>query len=152
MKKNQKTYLLLGTVLAIWGILGFRIVKTLNPPEEKTEIIAEVVSDTLSSIIKRDTFSISADYRDPFLGTMPKKAKKVKNPKKKKPVAPKRQITYQGSVAQNGSKTRLFFISIDGQQFVFEKGKAIDGVTLVWGNQKTIKVTYTGHTETHTLE
>ncbi|MEX0274329.1 MAG: hypothetical protein AB3N16_08130 [Flavobacteriaceae bacterium] len=151
MKKSRKTYILLGLVLAIWGVLGFRIVKTLNPPEEKNEVVSGVTADLPVVIKKRDTFSIAANYRDPFLGTLPKKQRSAKATAKKETVAPKRTIAYQGSVATNGTKSRLFFVTVDGQQHVFEKGKEIDGVTLIRGSEKSIKVKYNNHIETHSL-
>jgi hypothetical protein len=152
MKSNKKTYLLLTLVLIIWGLLAFRIVKTLNPTEEKKEPIEITTSDIPEITIKRDTFSISGDYRDPFLGTLPKKTRKSKISKPKKIEVPKRNITYQGSVALNDSGDRMFFVSVDGQQHVFEKRKEIDGVMLISGDKKSIKIKYKGHRETHTIQ
>ncbi|PRX57191.1 hypothetical protein [Flagellimonas meridianipacifica] len=152
MKNKKKTYLLLLVVLAIWGILGFRIIATLGPSEEVQSPTKTVALEQPLTLKKRDTFSINANYRDPFLGTLPKTKKKAKTPKKKSPIAPKRSIAYHGSVAQNGSKSRLFFVWVDNQQYIFEKGKSIDGVTVVSGTKERIKVTYAGHTETHILK
>lgn len=152
MKNKKKTYLLLVAVLAIWGILGFRIIATLGPSDEVQTPIKTATLEQPLTLKIRDTFSINANYRDPFLGTLPKTKKKSKTPKKKPPKAPKRSIAYHGSVAQNGAKSRLFFVWIDDQQHIFEKGKSVDGVTLVWGTKERIKVTYGGHTETHALK
>jgi hypothetical protein len=152
MKSNKKTYILLTLVLIIWGLLAFRIVKTLNPTEENSDPIQITELDIPKVKIKRDTFSIDGNYRDPFLGTSPTPIKKRKVTKSKKIEAPKRNITYQGSVALNDSGDRMFFVSIDGQQHVFEKRKKIDGVTLISGDKKSIKVKYKGHQETLTLQ
>ncbi|MAU27265.1 MAG: hypothetical protein CMH48_09970 [Muricauda sp.] len=152
MKKNKKTYVLLALVVIIWGVLGFRLVKTLNPQKDEITIAENLEPYTPIPIKKRDTFSVSANYRDPFLGTLPKNSQKEKRSAIQIPKTPERMISYQGSVSANGSQSRLFFISIDGQQHVFEKGKVIDGVALVWGNDQRIKVRYGTRTETHTLE
>lgn len=150
MKKNKKTYLLLVLVLAIWGILGFKIVGAINPMEEPDKPILFDNKIVQNEIRKRDTFSIVANYRDPFLGTMPKteKPKRTKLKSVKKPQLPKKNIGYSGSVAQNGSKNRMFFVSIDGQQHIMSKNVIINDVKLVWGDASSIKVKYPGHTET----
>ncbi len=145
--------MLLALVISIWGILGFRIIRTLTPPEEQIAMVNNEASKVLLPTQNRDTFSIDGNYRDPFLGTFPKGSRKTpKTPKKTVPKAPKKQLIYQGSVVGEGNKGRLFFISIDGEQHILKKGKAVQGVTLVWGNTKKVKVSYDGYTEIVKLE
>lgn len=153
MTKNQKTYALLALVLTVWGVLGFKVVKGLGsntPVQQEVHLDKSFVAQTIE---KRDPILIEANYRDPFLGTPPKSQKPKRTVKKKviKPKPPKKNIAYSGSVAQNGTKNRMFFVTIDGQQHIMEKNQKINEVTLVWGNQESIKVKYPGHTETITL-
>lgn len=150
MTKNQKTYLLLALVLGIWGVLGFKVVNGLGTDEPAQEQIRLDKPYVAKTIEKRQPILIAANYRDPFLGTPPKSQKTKKTTKKKvvKPKPPKKNIGYSGSVAQNGTKNRMFFVTISGQQHIMEKNQKINEVTLVWGNQESIKVKYPGHTET----
>ena len=150
MGKNQKTYVLLAVVLTVWGILGFKVIKGLGSKEavaQEIQLDAPFVAQTLE---KREAILIAANYRDPFLGTPPKSHEPQKKVKKKtaKPKPPKRNIAYSGSVAQNGTKNRIFFVTIDGQQHLMEKKQKINEVTLVRGNQESITVKYPGHTQT----
>ena len=62
-------------VTTIWGVLGFKIVNSINPPEQAVEVQTKLVTFMPKVIKARDTFSILANYRDPFLGTLPKKKK-----------------------------------------------------------------------------
>ncbi|UJH68666.1 hypothetical protein [Allomuricauda sp. SCSIO 65647] len=154
MKKNKKTYLLLALVLVIWGVLGFKIVGAINTTEEpidKVDLTETYVAPTLK---KRDTFAITANYRDPFLGTMPKSEKIEKTKKKvvKKAETPQKNIQYAGSVAENGSNKRLFFVSIDGQQHIMAQNETVADVKLIKGNQESIKVRYGTRTETILLQ
>jgi hypothetical protein len=151
MKKSKKTYALLALVLGIWGFLGFKIVGAMNPDENIPIISAVPKAFTPKEIKKRETFEIAANYRDPFLGTLPKSnlpKKVVRKKVVKKPALPKKNIAYSGSVGQNGSNNRMYFVSIDGQQHIMSKNESIGEVTLLWGDSESIKVKYPGHTET----
>ncbi|PCJ95000.1 MAG: hypothetical protein COA50_11580 [Flavobacteriaceae bacterium] len=153
MKKNKKTYVLLSVVLAIWGILGYKIIVGIGSDDVQRNEMALVETYVPIKVKKRDTFVILANYRDPFLGTMPKKAevKNKRNVVPKKTVLPKKDITYSGSVSQSNTNNRMFFISIDGQQYIMSKKEEIVGVRLVSGNEQQIKVRYNGRTETISL-
>jgi hypothetical protein len=151
LSKNLKTYLLLAIVLLIWGIIGFKVVSAISKEPEVPMVEARPTM-LPRSIVKKDTFKLVADYRDPFLGTLPKSKKKpVKRTVQKKPVA-KRNIIYSGLVSQTGSGNTMFFVSIDGQQYIMSKSQEIDGVRLLKGNDKNITVRYDGRSETILLQ
>ncbi len=152
MKKSARTYLLLGAVLVIWGVLGFRIVKTVNPPDPETTQAPAKDRFQPMKIMERDTFSIAANYRDPFLGTIPKSkkpssAKATKGKQEIKPKLPEKNITYSGFVNEKGSNQKIFFITVDGQQLMLSKNQQQEGVKLVSGNDENIRVRYNGLTK-----
>ena len=138
--------MLLGLVLIVWGIIGFKVVGALSPKPEPV-VVSEPVFKATQPVKKKDTFSLMANYRDPFLGTMPTPKKVKRSPIKKKPVA-KRAIVYSGSVSQSGSGNSLFFVSIDGQQHVMSLKQVVDSVRLLGGNARQIKVRYSGVVKT----
>ena len=146
MKQRKKTYILLAVVLAIWGILGFRVVKTLKPEYEEPQQVVLTDYQIPENQKKRDTFSIDGNYRDPFLGKMPKEKKSSKGVRRKaKATSPTKNITYQGSVGDKGSKNRMFFVNIEGQQHILTLGQKVDDVVLISGDNAQIKVRYPGH-------
>ncbi|MBD1261978.1 hypothetical protein HZY62_15350 [Maribacter polysiphoniae] len=150
MKKNHKTYLLLALVLGIWGIIAFKIISAVNPPAEKTNVMATNDSFVPAKIKARDTFSIVANYRDPFLGTMPKSLKKSKSRKgiiKKNPI-PDKNIIYTGFITESTSKKNIFFLTIDGQQQMMSKNDIIQDVKLISGNTDKVRIRYKGRTKT----
>ena len=101
---------------------------------------------------KRDTFELVADYRDPFLGTLPtSKQKPFKRTVQKKPIS-KRNIVYSGLVSQTESGNTMYFVSIDGQQHIMSKNAEINGVKLLKGNSQKITVHYDGRSETIVLQ
>jgi len=149
MKKNQKTSILLTAVLAIWGILGFKIVKTVNPISDQNT--QQVLSETFKPIVykQRDTFSIQANYRDPFLGTFPQpiKPKRIKKAKPKKDTPPQREIQYTGFITESSSAPTIFFLTIDGQQQLMAKNEVFREVRLLSGNSEKIRVLVDGKTK-----
>ncbi|WP_306013953.1 MULTISPECIES: hypothetical protein [unclassified Allomuricauda] len=151
MSKSAKTYTLLGLVLLIWGIIGFKVIKALThepdiPPMQVTKSELVQIANT------KDSFSINADYRDPFLGTLPGTKKKMAQRTIKKEPVQKRNIIYSGLVTESSTGNTLFFISIDGQQHMMSLKEEINGVTLVNGNDRQIKVRYGGQSETISLQ
>ncbi|WP_299535754.1 hypothetical protein [Ulvibacterium sp.] len=150
MKKNQKTYVLLTVVLAIWGILGFKVIKTVNPDSDPT--VRPIASEKFKPIQfqERDTFSILANYRDPFLGTLPKSLtpKKPKRTFQKKDTLPKRDILYTGFIAESSSGQEIFFLTIDGHQQLMAKNEVFRKVKLLSGDPKKVRVRFDGKAKT----
>lgn len=109
-------------------------------------------SEQVQIATTKDSFSINADYRDPFLGTLPSTKKKMAQRTIKKEPVQKRNIMYSGLVTESSTGNTLFFISIDGQQHMMSLKEEINGVTLVYGNDKQIKVRYGGQSETISLQ
>jgi len=143
MKKNTNTYVLLAAVALIWGTIGYRIISGMNdeptPPQGATAVKFKPLPTK-----EKETFTILAEYRDPFLGTLPKKpAKKVtRSSKPKAAPMPVIQITYTGFVADKDTKQNIFFVSINGTQHLMSPAKEIDKVKLLSGNAKSIRVQY----------
>jgi len=155
MKKQNKTYLLLAVVLGIWGSIGFKFLSAVNP---STQEIAQVTSDQIfvpKDIKEREVFSIVADYRDPFLGTVkaPKKvAKKTsKEPVVKKAPIPTKSIQYTGFITDKSSKQKIFFVTIDGQQQMMSLNDTFQEVKLIRGTKSSIRVKYDGRTQNISL-
>ena len=141
--------MLLGLVLSVWGVLGFRIMRTVNPSANITPDIVRLEKFVPMAIKKRDTFSIVANYRDPFLGTMPKadKPKKASIGIQKKKVLSEKNIVYTGFITKSGSGGKIFFLTVDGQQRMLSKNESFKEVKLVSGNSKKIRVKYNGKTK-----
>lgn len=153
MKKNRKTYLLLTVVAGIWGIIAFKVLGAVNPSSNALGPVASNEIFVPKQVKERDTFSILANYRDPFLGTVqaPKKVQKASVKKAAKPVLPTKNIQYSGIITDKDSKQKIFFISIDGQQQMMSINDTFQEVKLVSGTENTVKVRYDGSTKTIAL-
>lgn len=144
MKSNKNIYLLVPTVLFIWGVIGYKIYTTLNP-EDTIELAQNNIVNFKPAVIKEvEKFTISANYRDPFLGkSFIKKIQKTANKKKEAPVIQFPQIVYRGMIAPKGSNQKeVFFVTINNTQQFLSVGKQIDGVHLLNGNNKQIIISF----------
>lgn len=149
MKRNKKTYLLLLLVLVIWGVLGFKLLGSLNPNKSPSAPLVAVERFKPNAITKKDTFSIIADYRDPFLGTLPKRKDTVSRKKTipKIVTVPEKQIRYSGFVTESTTGKKIFFLSIDGQNYMMTLLQVEQEVKLLAGNGENIKVKYGSQTK-----
>ncbi len=152
MGKNTKTYVLLAVVLVIWGIIAVRIFSTISPETQEEQAISKA-SFTPLKVIAPDTFSINADYRDPFLGTYPASAATAAKPKRTpKKEMPAIAVQYTGSMVNSSAKKHIYFVTINGQQHLLEKGKTAGDVTLIHGTEKAITIRYQGFTKLVALQ
>lgn len=140
----------MGLVLVIWGIIGYKIINAFSA-DPVINTVTRNVSFKPKKVAKKDTFSLLANYRDPFLGTWNKaKKKKAKGIIKRKSVQFP-NIVFTGLVSGAQTKDHIFFVTIAGKQYLMNKGAANDGVTLVSGTSRNIKVRYKGTLKTITL-
>ncbi|MBL4604155.1 MAG: hypothetical protein JKY02_00370 [Flavobacteriaceae bacterium] len=148
MNKNQKTYLLLFAVAIVWGAIGYQFYKNYNPDipvvvERSTTRYVPLKKNT------QDSYTISPDYRDPFLGKIYRKkiVKIKKGVPKPKVIFPK--IVFKGIV--NGNK-RSYIIEINGIQEVFVLKQRFQGITLVKATSTSIKMKCLGEVKEYTIE
>lgn len=133
-------------VLAIWGIIGFKMASTLNPdaPKVAQQDVTVLFSPKIETNMER--FAIQVSERDPFLGTLYTKKKPERKPKAipKKETVVWPQIIYDGIVSKQDSKEKICVLSINGQQHLMEVGMDMDGVKLLKTNNTEILVSYKG--------
>ena len=144
MKNKTKTYTLLILVLSIWGIIGYKIIATVNSalPEIASQNFEHTFNPKTNTEV--DTFSIQSSERDPFLGTLYIKKKSI--PQKIKPKTPLvwLPIIYHGNISKQNAKAKVYIISIDNQQHLMKTGQTINEIKLVRGNNSNIIVSYKG--------
>lgn len=143
--------MLLGVVLLIWGVVGYKILNTLSP-DAPTQNQLKEISFEPKKIAEKDTFSILANYRDPFLGTLPKKKVVKRKSKPKVAAVPEPNIIYTGSVINNDKKNSIFFVTIDGNQFLMKTKQQKQKVTLLSGTETAIRVRINGKLKTIAIQ
>jgi hypothetical protein len=136
LKSKKAVYILLPIVILIWGFIIYRIFSVVNLSVEgvREAVLQPRVSQGPAHI---DSFSINADYRDPFLGKMitREESEKPKAPVVKKEV-PKPEpivwpvIVYKGMIKNQKSNKQLCLVSIGGQDNIVKEGDLIGEIEL----------------------
>lgn len=148
MQKKSTTYFLVSVVLVIWGIVSYKLFA--NIPDEDNIVVKLEKVKTYDFENKRDTFSIVANYRDPFLGTLPRIRKVRSNkhrfevPKKVELIWP--DIKYKGAIIPKKGKA-LFLVDIDNRGYLLKKNEEKNDIKLLKGNKEYIIVKYKGKTK-----
>jgi hypothetical protein len=150
MKNKGLIYALILVVAAIWYNVFFRVVSNLSGDD--ADVVAPNETRATFSSIDRDTFSLQANYRDPFGGsTVAVNAAPLDAPIRiaapvVKPIKVKEPwsvIRYKGLVRKTSSSDPLAIIYIDGIQMYMRKGDvAFDGITLKTVHKDSIVVWY----------
>lgn len=146
MKNKKAVYLLIILIAGIWAVILYRFFNFASSDDGNTEFQSSFVPPVLNASVN-DTFSISANYRDPFLGKVQSdevKKPKVTQPQPKKVIEPLKwpTITYGGMIKNRKSSAQLCMVSINGQSNFMKEGDAIADVELKKIYKDSIEVVF----------
>ncbi|MBD0833792.1 hypothetical protein [Aestuariibaculum sediminum] len=149
MKGRTKTYILLVSVLIIWGVIGFKVLSTLRP-EKMVDFKPELTSKfELMDTRIPDSFSIYIPTRDPFLGTVySKKTAEKSNQNKPKDDFKWVLIQYHGMITKHDDNKKICVLSINEAQQVMRVGQTFKEVKLIRAKPDKVVVRYKGRTKT----
>jgi hypothetical protein len=132
MNNKYFKYFLLAGVLIVWGIIGVRIVNGFHG-DPKPQLIS-LDTEKISYAMHEDTFSIQADYSDPFVAETNTETEvgKSRHDMIKPSIALKATpdysfIKYVGLISGMSRKGRIAIINFKGNDIMIkEKGKVED--------------------------
>lgn len=151
MQQKKKTiYILMPIVILVWGFVFYQLygyffsTPSYVNTEEKTIINIDE--------IKKDTFSIVANYRDPFLSQKKIQtvnhtvASKTNRPTTKKNTPPTvlkwPSIQYKGMIKNNNSEKRVAIVDIDSKERIVKEGTTLNELKVVKIEKETITVSF----------
>lgn len=144
--------MLLGAVLGIWGIIGYKMISVIRPEPFEIQLTQSLVDFIPKTGIENDTFSIEHVSRDPFLGTIVNKiVPDFKNSQKAMPIEWP-LVTYGGMVKKKNTDAQVFVVNINGGQYLLKKGQQVNDITLVKGNSKEVVVRFKNTRQTIPLQ
>ena len=137
MKNKKLIYILLPLVILIWGSIIYKIFYNTSREEELADEILPQKNISATSVL--DTFSIIANYRDPFLGNVVYSENNVNEvPKQKVLPQPKVEqvvqwpnIVYGGMIKNQQSTKQLALLKINGKENIIKAGEMVGTIELV---------------------
>ena len=149
MNKKKRTRYLLLTVILIYGAVIVRFFMLSDDDVDAIVTSEPIASFKPVSYTVKESFTISNDYRDPFLGTLAKKnqtpvtnVSRQNLPKQEDAYFP--TIRYLGLISDAGSGKKVLSLEINTKEYIAREGSVIDSVQIISGNLKSISVSYKG--------
>ena len=141
---------MLPIVILVWGFVFFQLFGSFftspNYAKEKENTIISIEE------VKKDTFLIVADYRDPFLGNRAQ-SKKIGNSNNqarkisrkiaaKKSDKPWPSLAYNGMIKNNNSKRRVGIIKLNGKEYLIKEKDIVEDVTILNISKNFVKLRF----------
>ena len=152
MKSKNNIKILFSLVIIIWGLLIYKIVDAFSDANLNTKQ-SLVANFKAPNVTEKEKFKMLPIEADPFLGTLYTQKKKTSGRTSMKPknevVWP--TIEYRGIVSDNNSKTKVFIITINGQQQLLSQGENVEGLKLVKGDNESVTLRFKEQTQVYSL-
>lgn len=149
MKNKKLSWFLLPVVLAIWGIIGWKVYAAMKQEPEEESVFADhsdLIGDT--SFVPED-YELILDYRDPFLGKTEVKKPKTNSIAVIPPQPPVKStaetdvwpvITYSGLVREPKSGKTVGFLTIAGESCFVQTGDILGDLSVGKCNKDSVQV------------
>lgn len=156
MKNKGVTYLLLGAVCLIWGIVIYRIISCMGDEETGMPETSSSKYVDLDSVTEK--YALIASYRDPFLGksvivpyaNQQRKASMVKPIVIPKPITPPKPVVYidwsfiqyHGLISNKGTAKLIGLLKIKEEDHIVSANTAIGDVKITFLSKDSVGVIY----------
>ena len=147
-KKKRTRYLLLAVVL-IYITVIWRFLTLSNDEEYVVNGSEPIASFTPKEYKVKESFTITNDYRDPFLGTLSRKKQNATRSSSLKRTEDKKEeyfptIKYLGIISDPSSAKKVLSLQINTKEYIAKEGRLIDSVKIISGTIKRLTVSYKG--------
>lgn len=156
VKNKRVTYLLICVVCLVWGIIIYRLFFLDRGGDEETVFLkAKTVHEPYDQYtVKKDTFKLALNYRDPFPGKAITPAEPPKADlsvhtdfKPVKPVIPPviwPAIKYTGYITNPKTKKMVAILTVNGKERMTAEGESLEGIKLLKNKKDSILVSWMG--------
>jgi type II secretory pathway component PulC len=148
VKNKKATYLLMPIVIGIWIYVFYVLVGNKDKGNNNTLHFSNGVQNKRKKQMLVDSFSINANYRDPFLDVLTATDRTEKStsfkaqPVKAQPVVGWPKIAYLGIIKNQTGNKQLTLIQIDGKQNRMQLNQQVNGLTLIKITKDSIQVKF----------
>lgn len=147
MKNKKLIYILLPLAILIWGAIFYKLFYYASPGEEWITQVSDTAKKT-TAILNADTFSILADYRDPFLGNVidrePAQNEGNEHTKVREAFTVQAvqwpDIVYGGMIKNQRSARELALLKINGKESILKTGEMAGGLELLKISKDSVEI------------
>ncbi|MDB5122343.1 MAG: hypothetical protein JWP94_472 [Mucilaginibacter sp.] len=155
MKNKKLTYALIFIVLAVWGMIIYRVIASADPGDGASPVFtAKMKKDPYNDYtIPKDTTHLLLNYRNPF--GVQKQPDTAEVPLKKlihktigvAPVKPAMNwnfIQYLGYIHNSSSRKLIALLAINGKNVTLKEGETADKVRLMKNMRDSVRISFNG--------
>ncbi len=159
MKNKKFTYLLLTSVLALWGIIFYKIFNSMAEEDSPIQNYSNPKSAYFKMVNhQNDTLQLNFDYSNPFdenRAVFVPEVKESKDPVKPvipvsiaiKPPVKWNAVQYAGYINNPLNKKKVALLRFDGKEFMLSEGEQANGIKLLKYSNDSIKVQFQNETK-----
>lgn len=146
IKKKRTTYLLIG-VIAIYAAIVVRFYMLSN--DRDSVVIGETPIGAFTPTLyeTKKEFTLDTNYRDPFLGTVSKRRRKISRTQSPEGITDEilfPDVTYLGIISDAKSSTKVLSLKINNREYVIREGTSQDSLYVISGTREKLIVSYKG--------
>jgi len=152
MKNKRLIYILAPLVLLIWGLIFYKIFTHFGDDQNKTMVNPDQ-TNTNKKQLPRDTFTIIANYRDPFLGRNNQPALHSSQDhilnnqtglSRKPTPAPEiiPEIKYCGIIANPKNKRKVGLLRMNNKELLVKEGDSYNELKIIRLFNDSVKIMY----------
>ena len=153
MKNKRLIYILAPLVLLIWGLIFYKIFTHFGDDQNKTMVNPDQ-TNTNKKQLPRDTFTIIANYRDPFLGRndhpviQTDRGDHVMSNQggltQKRPPVPEiiPEIKYCGLIANPRNKRKIGLLQMSNKELLVKEGDTYNELKIFKLFSDSVKIMY----------
>jgi hypothetical protein len=147
-------YSLITAVAIVWGVILYKVFTALNKEEENQSLALPAKAITYA--VQKDTFSLLANYSDPFLPFSADTADLLLDSLStttvsttsvsmaKEPDVDVSFIQYLGMISNVEKKNKAAIVSIRGKEVIIREKEAVEGITFKSITTGKISIVYKG--------
>lgn len=156
VKNKGVTYLLIGAVALVWGIIVYRIFFS-EPADDHVSVVQSAPEHEPFDqyVLKEDTFKLALNYRDPFTAG---NSAPVESPPREAHVVPSGQIPvkpivapinwgvikYSGYITNPRTKKLVSILTVKGKERMVAEGESLEGVKLLKNKRDSVLLSWMG--------
>ncbi len=129
MKNKNLIYVLMPLVILIWGLIIYKIIAGMNDDKPSNSVYKPLVTEDSKELT--DTFSLYANYNDPFLSGTVRLSRNVvetemlsnrRSLSNVNNTPPKPDLQYFGIISNAKNKYKVGLIKIQGVDYLLKEG------------------------------
>ena len=148
MKKRKTLYIMLPLVILVWGFVCYQLFSSFFTTPNYAK--AEVKQEVKITEIKKETFLLVANYRDPFLGKKARSRikKTVAGTSERTTVSTVKttknwpSISYKGMIKNNNSEKKVGIFNVNGKEYLIKEKETVNEITFLSINKSKVSVRY----------